>query len=151
MSWATYAFGRSSCKQRDTCHPKLVAVLNLAITQATTDFATVCGRRGEVAQTKAFEDGNSKTPWPDSQHNCVLDDLLTEDPAGVSNAFDVAPYVKGIPWEDEGAFYMLAGFILSAAKQLGVELIYGGDWDRDGLTEDQQFRDLGHFQGVNLQ
>lgn len=143
-------FGRSSFAHRATCSPKLQSVLDLAIRQSAVDFACVCGRRGETAQTKAYSCGNSKTPWPKSEHNCTLDDCITEDPDGLSNAFDVAPYVDGIPWDDEGAFYMLAGVILSAAKQLGVKLIYGGDWDRDGLTEDQRFRDLGHFQGVDL-
>lgn len=150
MSFPVYVFGRSSCEKRDTCHSALISVLNLAIQQSHVDFSVVWGKRGQVLQNQFFEQGTSKTPWPDSQHNCALPDG-SEDPDGVSNAFDVAPYVKGIPWQDEGAFYMLAGSVLNTAKQLGIELVYGGDWDRDGLTEDQKFRDLGHFQGVNLQ
>ena len=42
----------------------------------------------------------------------------------------------------------LAGIMLSCAKHLGLELRWGGDWDSDSNTLDQDFIDLPHFELV---
>lgn len=136
-----YRFGSRSQGRLDTCHPDIRGILKTAIERAPFDFTVVCGARDKAAQDEAFATGMSKKRWPESKHNVVSD--------GLSLAVDVAPWIKGtIPWNDEGSFYVLAGCILSAAKCRGVKMRYGGDWDRDGLTEDQSFMDLGHFELV---
>ncbi len=36
--------------------------------------------------------------------------------------------------------------MLAAAHDLGIELRWGGDWDRDAEFDDQTFNDLPHFE-----
>ena len=123
-------------------HSDLQRVLDRAMTFQVIDFTVVWGHRNEVQQEACFDSRASKKHYPDSNHN-------TEDDKGepCSDAMDLAPWINGgIPWKDEGSFYVLAGVIMVAAELENVELRYGGDWDRDGLTEDQTFMDLGHFE-----
>ena len=40
----------------------------------------------------------------------------------------------------------MAGIILAAASIENVAITWGGDFDRDGSTEDQTLADLGHCQ-----
>jgi hypothetical protein len=117
-------------------------MLDMAIEIAPHDFMIVCGHRGREAQDAAFLAGTSEKRWPNSRHNTQP-----------SPAVDVAPWLidsetgKGrIPWRDEGAFYELSGLIKTAAKMVHVRVRGGSDWDGDGLTEDQGFHDIGHFE-----
>lgn len=137
-----YVFGRRSTSMLETCHPDLVRVANRALVITPFDYTIICGIRGKEAQNEAFASGASKVTWPDSSHNAGDGHART-----LSDAFDAAPWIyNGIKWSDEGSFYVLAGVILAAAKIEGVRIRYGGDWDHDGLTEDQSFMDLGHFE-----
>jgi peptidoglycan L-alanyl-D-glutamate endopeptidase CwlK len=43
----------------------------------------------------------------------------------------------------------MAGVILTCAKQLGVKLRWGGDWDGDGNRLNNKFNDLAHFELVD--
>ena len=73
--------------------------------------------------------------WPNSKHNSLP-----------SVAVDIAPYP--IDWEDTERFIQLSGAILQIAKQNGLDLRWGGDWNRDGRMTDESFRDLLHFEMV---
>lgn len=129
-------FGSRSLHNLRTCHPDLVRVLKLALSWGVIDFAVVEGHRGEARQNAAFEAGNSKLRWPDGKHNDFP-----------SRAADLAPWIGGaIPWNDRRYWDVLAGAVLAAAAQLGVELRWGGDWDGDTDLSDQKFNDLGHFE-----
>jgi hypothetical protein len=55
----------------------------------------------------------------------------------------------GIPWQDTHAFAVLGGLMIAAGEILEVPLVYGGDWDMDGLTTDQSLMDWGHCQKAN--
>lgn len=143
---SSYAWGSRSRSRRDTCHPDLARVLDRAIMISPRDMTIVCGARGRDAQEEAHATGASTKHWPDSKHN-VADQDGNEIPNGKSRAADLAPWIHGtIPWSDEGSFYMMASVILVAAKLEGVRIRFGGDWDGDGLTEDQSFHDIGHVE-----
>jgi hypothetical protein len=43
-------------------------------------------------------------------------------------------------------FCLVAGIILAASAIETVAITWGGDFDRDGSTEDQTLADLGHVQ-----
>ena len=64
----------------------------------------------------------------------------------LSEAVDIAPYP--INWKDTEKFYYVAGIVMGVAGMLGIELRWGGDWDRDDDLHDQTFMDLGHFELV---
>ena len=88
--------------------------------------------------------------WPASYHNAE-----DEDGTPCSEAVDFAPYItlrsgkKGIPWTDIKLFSYVAGIIQAAASKLRIKITWGGDFDRDGSTEDQTLADVGHIQRTN--
>ncbi len=120
------AFGRTSSNNLRTCHP----LLRLLFERVVEDFdcSINTGHRGQIAQDKAFADGNSEKQWPDGKHN-----------AYPSEAVDAYPYP--LPdWEDTEAFVLFAGQVMGVATMLGIALRWGGKW---------KLRDLGHFELID--
>jgi len=140
MKYMGYRWGVSSQRKMATIHGDLIIVLDTALSVCPFDITVVCGARSETEQTRAFEEGRSKKKWPDSLHNCPESEMR-------SRAVDLAPWINNtIDWTDEGSFYCLAGVMLASANLIGISLTYGGDWNNNGLTKDQTFFDLGHYQ-----
>ncbi len=144
-------YGTRSRAKLATCHNELALVMFEALksTPASVDITIVHGYRGKDLQNGLDPSVTSKR-WPASYHNA-------EDDAGdpCSDAVDFAPYItlpsgkKGIPWKDEALFCFVAGIVYAAVEKLGVEITWGGDFDRDGSTEDQRLGDYGHIQRKN--
>lgn len=107
------AFGKNSLKQLATMRPDLQKVFNEAIQEI--DFSLLCGFRNEKDQNEAYEKGASKLRWPKSRHN-----------TSPSEAGDATPYP--LNWGDIESFKKLAAVIKKAAKKVGVEVEWGGDW-----------------------
>ena len=128
-------FGSASEAQLATCDPRLVKVLREAIKYY--DFSVVEGFRGKIAQNAAYAKGLSKLPWPLGNHN-----------KSPSTAADCAPFP--IDWSDREAnlerFCILAGVILVVSTQLGIPIRWGGDWNQNRDTRDENFRDRPHFE-----
>ena len=97
------------------------------------DITILEGYRNKAAQDAAFNSGKSKLQYPLSKHNM--------EP---SQAVDVAPYP--IDWENTNRFFYLAGLVEAYAKQMGLPIRWGGDWDSDKDFSDQRFNDLPHFE-----
>lgn len=129
-------FGGNSTKQLSECHSDLQFLFHEVIIH--WNCAVLCGHRGEQEQNRAFREGRSKLKYPHSKHN--------EKP---SRAADVVPWFGKFPhirWEDREAFYCFGGFVLGVAAKMGIEIRWGGDWDRDEELHDQTFFDLPHFE-----
>ena len=140
-------YGAASREQRATLHQDLQLIVDEVI--KFYDHSLLQGHRDEEGQTKVFEAGRSKTPWPDSNHNPLP-----------SRAFDFAPYP--IDWGTSGTskerakaiarFYFLGGMFVAVAEILKAQgkithsVRWGGDWDGDGEFTDQSFDDLGHVE-----
>ena len=149
----SFVFGSGSLNKLATCHKVLQLIAQKAIEVSPMDFTIVHGFRDEVQQNAFFDAGASKTPWPDSKHNC-------SNAAGKpeSLAIDFAPWHSSlrpqIRWERTEEFRWLAGFIMGAGESIarshGYTLRWGGDWDRDGDHRDQTFMDVGHIELVPL-
>jgi len=60
-----------------------------------------------------------------------------------SLAVDLAP--KPIDWKNISAFFKLKEIMFKEAAADGVELIWGGDWNGNGISERREY-DYGHFQ-----
>lgn len=134
----SYSYGVRSSERLATLDPRLEVVLRDALALQVRDITIICGHRDKVAQNEAFAAGLSKKQWPDSKHNSFP-----------SCAVDIAPWIHGtINWKDEGSFYGLWGVIMSASSLAGIPVRCGCDWDGDGLTEDQTFMDIGHYELV---
>lgn len=124
-------FSKRSLARLASCDARLQMVCNAAIER--TDFTVLCGYRSEAEQADAFERGMSKLRYPQSKHN-----------KWPSRAVDLAPWP--IDWNDIPRFVALADIMLEEAKRLGVNLRWGGDWNRNGDWRDEKFRDMPHYQ-----
>ena len=107
------------------------------------DITIIWGWRDEAQQNMMVRSGASKTPWPQSKHNFMIEGVPT------SLAVDYAPWINGgIPWDDTHAFAIVYGCLYVAAEELGIRVRYGGDWNMNGLTTDQTFMDWGHIEEI---
>ena len=123
------------------------------------DIVILDGHRGKQKQNELFENGQTKLVWPHSKHNKLP-----------SLAIDFAPYskrygviigtetqIKNISdklgrskhyirqWVRE-QYTLYAGFILGIGAGRGEQLRWGGDWNRNFDTLDNNFDDLGHIE-----
>jgi len=146
-----FSFGTSSEHKLATVDSELVQVPRLVMTWGVYDFTIVWGWRSDEQQMDAFLSGNSKKKTG-SYHQ------VTKNGKPNAQAFDFAPWCllpagygvltgeMGIPWKDTHAFAVLGGLMIAAGEQLKIPVVYGGDWDMDGLTTDQTLMDWGHCQ-----
>ena len=135
------SFGKSSRKRLSQCDHKLQKVFNEVIKHI--DCSVLEGIRSKEKQDKMFAEGKSKFKYPGSKHNVTTAN-------GKSIAADVAPYdprvAGGIPWEDRERLTLFAGFVLGTAQQMGINIRWGGDWDKDWEVNDNEFDDFPHFE-----
>lgn len=113
----------SSLKKLSGVHGDLIAVIIRAAELSELEFIVTEGLRTKVRQAELVKAGASKTM--NSRH-------LT------GHAVDLAIKVNGkIRW-DWPLYTKLAGVVKAAAKELKVDLEWGGDW--------KTFKDGPHFQ-----
>lgn len=140
-----YRYGRTSKARLETCHPKLQRVFNEAIKYM--DISILEGKRGKEKQDEYFRTGASTVKWPNSKHN-VADEFGNEID-GYSRAIDAGPYdpvLRNVDYEDTERYTLFAGFIIGLAKGMGIDIVWGVDWDSDWKTKDHKFKDYPHFQ-----
>ncbi len=129
-------FGKRSKRNLNQCHDDLQRLFNEVIKYY--DCAVICGMRGKKKQNEAYYSGKSYFKFPNSKHN-----------SNPSMAVDVVPYFSNTPhvrWDDEDKFYEFAGFVQGVAAMMGIDIVFGGNWDSDDELHDQTFMDLAHFQ-----
>ncbi len=118
-----YKLGATSLERLRGVHPDLVAVVKRAITLTEIDFTVTEGLRTRERQAQLVKAGASKTM--NSRH-------IT------GHAVDLAAWVEGgIRW-DWPLYAKLAAAMKRAASELGVAIIWGGDW--------RTFKDGPHFE-----
>lgn len=108
----------------------------------TFPLIVIIGHRNEADQNKAFAEKKSKLRWPRSKHN--------SDP---SRAVDIAPVVmkngkETIDWANRERFCYFAGYVMRVADELGINVRWGGDWNRNRDPKDDGW-DLVHFELVD--
>ena len=116
----SYQLGNKSLQTLEGVHPDLIAVVKLAITLTEQDFSVGEGLRSVERQKKLVAAGKSTTM--NSRH-------IT------GHAVDLFPYPVSWDWK---YFHPIADAMKQAAKQLDVDLQWGGDW--------KSFPDGPHFQ-----
>ena len=133
-----YRWGERSSNERATLHSVLQTVVDRALELSPFDLVIVHGYRNEQQQNRAYALGNTTKRWPDSLHNTFP-----------TIAVDLAPWVNGeIPWDRPALFQIMTGCMFAAAKDLSVDLRWGGDWDSDWDLAEHRLQDLGHFELV---
>ena len=125
-----YKFGRRSRERLKGVDARLVNVLNELIKMM--DVTIIEGLRSAERQKELLAKGATKVKY--SKHM-------------EGKAVDLAPYP--IDWKDRDRFYYMGGMIRGIAKQMGIEIRFGGDWDSDGETKDNNFDDLVHIEIKN--
>lgn len=110
------------------------------------DCSIISGLRGEQEQNELFRQGLSQKRWPNSKHNFCDSRETSESPeqTAISLAVDAAPYP--INWSDKELFVLFGGYVLATGTRLSHPIRWGGDWNRDFRVKDENFRDLGHFE-----
>ena len=109
----TFALSDKSRSRLVGVHPKLVAVVNLAITLTDIDFAVLEGVRTIERQRELLAAGASQTMR--SRH-------LT------GHAVDLGAIVNGEVRWDWPLYNKLALSVKEAARRLGCPIEWGGDW-----------------------
>ncbi len=131
-----YNLSRASENMMVGVHPDLVAVVRLAIQKTDIDFKVGEGVRTIERQRKLVAEGKSKTL--NSRHIPGRD--------GLGKAVDLWVLVDGkVSWEQK-YYVQMAKHVLAAAKELGIAIRWGGDWDQDGDWRDEKFFDGPHFE-----
>lgn len=132
-------FGKDSFSKISTCHIDLQVLFFEVVKHFNCQVLE--GYRNQADQEKAFKEGNSQLHYPHGKHN--------QNP---SLAADVAPYP--VDWKNLKRFYWFAGFVLGIAQKLKDEgkithsIRYGGDWNQNMNIDDENFKDLVHFELV---
>jgi peptidoglycan L-alanyl-D-glutamate endopeptidase CwlK len=120
---ATFSWSKRSLRELKGIHPDLRRVCDLALQLTAVDFLITDGKRTVEEQKAHVASGASRTMK--SRH-------LT------GHAIDFAPLVDGkVRWE-MAYCRQVADAFKAAAKQLGVPIVWGGDWAR--------FRDGPHIE-----
>lgn len=124
-STGNFKLSERSLSRLTGVHPSLIAVVKRAIQISQYDFMVVEGLRTFETQKKYMAEGKSKTL--NSYH-------LT------GHAVDLAPLENGtIDWNNKkGQFDAVAKAMKQAAKELNVDITWGGSWEN--------FVDKPHFQ-----
>ena len=122
-----YKFGKRSRERLKGVDAKLVNVLNELIKMM--DITIIEGLRSAERQKELLAKGATKVKY--SKHM-------------EGKAVDIAPYP--IDWENRDGFYYMGGMVRGIAKQLNIDIRFGGDWDSDGDTKDNNFDDLVHIE-----
>lgn len=126
---AHFKLGETSKKRLQGVNPKLIKVIELALTITKIDFGIPMdgGLRTDERQNELFKLGASK-----------LDGFNKKSRHQFGEAFDVFAYIDGKANWDEDKLTHIATAILAAASQLGVSLEWGGHW--------RSFVDMPHFE-----
>ena len=124
-------FGKRSRERLNTCNKKLQKVFNEVIKHV--DCSVLEGYRDKDRQNKLFEENKTKVKYPNGRHNSYP-----------SNAVDVTPYP--VDWKDRERQTLFAGFVIGTAKQMGINIRWGGDWDQDFEVADNRVDDFPHFE-----
>tara|TARA_R110002153_G_scaffold195922_8_gene349255 strand:- start:1296 stop:1829 length:534 start_codon:yes stop_codon:yes gene_type:complete len=142
LVFTMFPYGKTSQARLSTCHADIQTIWNEL--SKYINASVFCGHRGKTEQNEAFEQGLSELAWPNSKHNVYP-----------SMAIDSGPYFVALgntDWKDEVAFGVFAGYVMCIARQLYKQkkiahlVRWGGDWDMDGRSRDERFRDLPHFE-----
>lgn len=164
--YMSFVFGKGSQARMEGLHPKLKQVLELAIKISKIDFTIIEGVRSDEqcyinfgkGRTKAqceaagcpprYADPKSpKVTWV--KHPLSSNHRKKSD--GFGHAVDIYPYpvslVLGKKAKDyEPLFDKIADAMFEAARQLGISIRWGADWDIDKKPRERGETDNPHFE-----
>ena len=158
----TFRFSERSRVQLATVHPLLRQVVELALKKSKVDFKVIEGVRSDHQSLVNFGKGRTVAelaPWTESpatyarpreaKVTWLRNPFKTrhrKQADGWAHAVDLlpAPY----DWKETAPFDEVARAMFEAARELGVEIRWGADWDRDGRPRERGEFDSPHFELV---
>lgn len=142
-----FKLSQNSLKVLATVQPQLRRVVELAITKTKVDFGVAQGGRTLDYQMQLYGKGRTRAQCramgvPEAYAKPTLDKVTWIDPRnsnhlngpdGLGRAVDLVPYYKGVQnWDNSGRLGLwppIAEAMKAAAKELGVPINWGGDWE----------------------
>lgn len=133
------AFGNKSLDKLKTCHPDIQKVMLEAIKEV--DFTVICGVRTPDEQFELYKQGRTLQDGKWIKTGATVTNIdgkskKSEHNYTPSRAIDIAPYP--IDWNNTKRFLDLSKVVLRVAKELGIDLDWGGDWT--------SFKDYPHYE-----
>ena len=127
-----YKFSDRSLNNLATCHPDLIRLFNEVI--RFKDCSVISGMRTPEEQNKLYQQGRTtEGPIVTNIDGYTKKSKHNHNP---SLAADVVPYP--IDWEDTDGFKEFGEFVLSKAKEMNINIQWGGFWSN--------FIDWPHYQ-----
>ena len=131
-------FGKQSLDRLATCDERIQKVMNEAIKHY--DFTVLYGYRTPAEQFELFKQGRTLVGGVWKVTGKTVTNLdgktkMSNHNSNPSKAIDIAPYP--IDWNNIQRFLDMAKVVKEAAKTVGVEITYGGDW---------KMKDYPHFE-----
>lgn len=118
MSRNNFKFGKSSERRLVGVHPRLVAVVRLALEKTSQDFTVFEGVRDVETQREYVQRGVSQTM--NSKH------IVQSD--GYGHAVDNVPWIRSAPRWEMIPCCNIAYAMRAAAEELGTRVRWGGCW-----------------------
>ena len=154
-----YNLSSRSLNNLQGVHPNLAKVVKRAIELTTQDFVVIEGVRSREQCMINYGKGRTaaqclakgipakyanpkaaKVTWlsnPFNSKHCKQKD-------GYGHAVDICPHP--VDWSDVKKFDAIAKAMFAAAKELGVHIRWGADWDKDGKPRERGESDSPHFE-----
>lgn len=136
-----YSYSKISLDRLATCHPSLQALFLEVIKHMNVKI--LWGWRNKEQQDEVYDHGLSSFKFPNGKHNF----LYMDTPCSLAVDFvpwhDEPPFIR---WKEKEMFYHVAGRILGISDMMGIQVTWGGNWDRDMELRDQKLYDLGHIE-----
>ena len=126
-------------KRLEGVNDALVNVVRRAAKRLPFSLLVVEGLRTRERQAELYAQGRTK---PGKKVTWTLHSKHLE-----GKAVDLAPLINGaIDWADLSKFDQIAKAMQDAAKEVGVSVRWGGDWDMDGQPRERGESDSPHFE-----
>ncbi len=126
-------------KRLDGVNEALVSVVRRAAKRLPFALFVVEGLRTRERQAELYAQGRTK---PGKKVTWTLNSKHLE-----GKAVDLAPLINGaIDWADLSKFDAIAKSMHDAAKEVGVAVRWGADWDMDGLPRERGESDSPHLE-----
>ncbi len=126
-------------KRLEGVNAALVSVIRRAAKRVPFALFVVEGLRTKQRQAELYAQGRTK---PGPKVTWTLESKHID-----GRAVDLAPMANGaIDWKDVKKFDQIAQAMFAAAKELGVSIRWGADWDADGVPRERGESDSPHFE-----
>jgi peptidoglycan L-alanyl-D-glutamate endopeptidase CwlK len=137
----TYALGPQSRARLQGVHPDLVKVVERAIELTDQDFMVLEGVRTPARQKELYAQGRTapgpKVTWTLNSNHFI------NPKTGFGHAVDLVPFP--VDWSHT-KLDVVSKAMFAAARELGVPIRWGADWDRDGKPREKGETDSPHFE-----